>query len=51
MTSTSVSLLVFQGHLATYYKLHHPAFAAAGWDIHTAVSLEYKYRFLVKPLN
>lgn len=47
-TNTSVSPLIFQGHLAVYYNLCHSAFAAAGWDIHTGVSLEYKCRFLVK---
>ena len=40
MENTSVGPLVFQGHLAAYDNLHHSAFAAAGWDIHTAVSLE-----------
>ena len=41
MRNTSVSSFVFQRHLAAYYNLHHSAFAAAGWDIHTVVSLKY----------
>jgi len=51
MENTSVSPLVFQDHLAAYYNLYHLAFAAAGWDVHTAVSLEYKYRFPIKLSN